>query len=150
MAETYTNNGLDLLYNSGFRVQTQVSIWYVGLFISQTATTVPASTASGSGNGWTEVTASSGTYTRQSIAGSDISAPGDVGGSARGSTWPQKTFTGFTNNPASPINGFGIFTGSIASTASPVFFANFDSGASRNLATTSDSLALTPATRGTP
>lgn len=150
MAETYTNNGLDLLYNSTFRQGSQISVWYLGLFISQTPTTVPASTASGSGNGWTEVTASSGTYTRASVAASDISAPGDVGGSARGSTWPAKTFTGFTNNPASPINGFGVFTGSVASTASPVFFANFDSGASRNLATVSDTLQVTAATRGTP
>ncbi len=148
MAETYTCNGLDYLYNGSFRQGSQLASFYLGLFVSQTPTTVPASTASGSASGWTEMAASTGTYTRQAIAASDISAPGDVGGSARGSTWPAKTFTGFTS--ASPANGFVVFSGSVASTASPLFFANFDSGASRALSSTSDTLQVTPATRGTP
>jgi hypothetical protein len=150
MAETYTNNGLDYMYNATFRAATQIATFYVGLFVSQTQSTVPASTASGSGSGWTEVTASSGTYARQAIPGASIPSAADVGGSARGSTWAQVTFTGFTTNPASPINGFVILSGSVASTASPLFFANFDSGASRALASASDTLAVTPATRGTP
>jgi hypothetical protein len=150
MAETYTQDGLDYLYNSSYRSGTQLATFYAGLFVSQTQTTVPASTASGSGSGWTEVTASSGTYTRQAILAASIAAPATVGGSSRGSTWPAVTFTGFTTNPASPINGFGIFSGSVASTASPLYFANFDSGASRALASVSDTLQVTPATRGTP
>lgn len=149
MAETYTNNGLDYLYRTAYCGSSALSVFYVGLFISQTPSTVPASTASGSASGWNEVAAATGTYSRQSIAASAINTSGDVGGSARGSTWPQVSFTGFTNNPASPINGFGIFSGSVASTASPLYFANFDSGASRNLATTSDTLQVTPATRST-
>ena len=149
MAESYTNNGLDYLYRSAYCGSSQLATFYVGLFISQTQTTVPASTASGSSNGWSEVAAATGTYTRQPIAASAITTSGDVSGSARGSTWPQVTFTGFTNNPASPINGFGVFSGSVASTASPLWFANFDSGASRNMAASGDTLAVTPATRGT-
>lgn len=150
MAETFTQDGLDYLYNAGFRDATAIANYYVGLFNSQTQATVPASTASGSGSGWTEVTASSGTYARQPIIGASIPSAGNVGGSARGSTWPAVTFTGFTTNPASPINGFGIFSGSVASTASPLFFSNFDSGASRAMASTSDTLQVTPAVRGTP
>lgn len=148
MAESYTQNGLDVMYNATFRAATQLANFYVALFVSQTPTTCPASTASGSGSGWTEMTASTGTYARQQVVGASIPSAVDVGASARGSTWPAVTFTGFTSS--SPANGYGVFSGSVASTASPLFFANFDSGASRAMVTTSDTLQVTVATRGTP
>ena len=148
MAESYTQNGLDLLYNATFRAGTQLANFYVGLFVSATPTTCPASTASGVSFGWTQMTASTGTYAVQQVIGASIPSAVDVGASARGSTWPQVTFTGFTSS--SPANGFVVLSGSVASTASPLFFANFDSGASRALVTVADTLAVTPATRGTP
>jgi len=148
MAETYTQNGLDYLYNASYRAGAQLATFYVALFVSATPSTVPASTASGLSFGWTEMTASTGTYARQAVLAASIASPVDVGASARGSTWPAVMFTGFTSS--SPANGFGVFSGSVASTASPIYFANFDSGASRALSTVADTLQVTIATRGTP
>lgn len=142
MAETFTRDGLDYLYNAGVRDVGDLPTYWVGLFVSQSATTVPASTASGSASGWTEMTATSGTYARQSIAASAIAAAGDVGGSGRGSTWPNVTFTGFVG--ASPANGAVILSSSVASLGSPMFFTNFDSETSRSFANTADSLTFTP------
>lgn len=150
MAEIVTEAGLNYLYNA-WRVSTAGSLatLWAGLFISQTPSTVPASTASGAAVGWTELSASSGTYARQSITASAITAGAAVGASAWGSTWPAVTFTGFTS--ASPANGYGIFAGSTGgASASPLFFANFDSGASRPFSSTSDSMSLSPAFRITP
>lgn len=148
MAETYTQDGLHNLYRTTYCGSSAVATFYVGLFVSATPSTVPASTASGASSGWTEMSAATGTYARQSVPASTITTSGVVGASAVGSTWPQVTFTGFTS--ASPANGFFISNGSVGSAGSPLLFANFDSGASRSLLTTSDTLAVTPALRGTP
>ena len=152
MAETYTQEGLDYIYNAALRgtgTRAGSSLWYVALFVSQTPTTVAASTASGSPiTGWTEMSASTGTYSRQSTgAASAITASGDIGGSARGSAWPQVTFTGFTS--ASPANGFAIVSTSSGS-CTVIALANFDSGASRALVSTSDQLLVTPTLKATP
>lgn len=148
MAETFTNDGLDYLYSRAFNGSSQNTYFSIGLFVSATPSTVPASTASGASAGWTEMTAATGTYARQNVNATAITGPGNVGGSARGSTWPQVTFTGFTSS--SPANGFVVLSSSIASLGSPLAFANFDSGGSRALLTTSDQLLVTPALRGTP
>lgn len=146
MAETFTRNGLSVIYTSSFRNGTPQTYFSVGLFVSQTASTVPASTASGAAAGWEEMTASTGTYSRQNIAASDIGAAADIGSSAWGVAWPQVTFTGFTS--ASPANGYVIMSASTA--GSPLAFANFDSAAARTFATAADSLALTPTIKATP
>lgn len=148
MAETFTQDGLAYIYRTAFNGSTAVTTFWVGEFVSATPSTVPASTASGASSGWTEMSAATGTYARQSVAASAITSAAVVGASAVGSTWPQVTFTGFTS--ASPANGYFIATGSVGSAGSPLLFANFDSGASRSHLTTSDTLAVTPALRGTP
>lgn len=150
MAEIVTEAGLNYLYNA-WRVAYGGSLptLWAGLFVSQTVSTVPASTASGAAAGWEEIAASTGTYARQSITASAITAGAAVGASAWGSTWPAVTFTGFTG--LSPANGYGIFAASTQNAAgSPLFFANFDSGASRPFSSTSDSMSLSPAFRITP
>lgn len=142
MAETFTEQGLTHIINQAFREQTQTRTWYVGLFVSATPTTVPASTASGSGTGWTEMSASTGTYARIAITGSLLAAPYVIGSSAVGTSAAaaSASFTGFTS--ASPANGIFLATGSApgAAAGSPIWFANFDSGASRAFSTTSDTL----------
>jgi hypothetical protein len=148
MAETFTNDGLDHIYNIYYRAGTPLTFFYVGLFVSQTPTTVPASTASGAAAGWEEIGASTGTYARQIVAASLISAAGNIGGSARGSAWPQVTFTGFTG--LSPANGYAILSASTIGAGSPFAFANFDSAASRAFSSVSDSLALTPTAKALP
>jgi len=150
MAETFTQAGLNYALNM-YRVSFAGSIptLYAALFTSQTPSTVPASTASGSGAGWTEITAATGTYARQAITASAISAFADQGASSWGGSLPAVTFTGFTQT-ASPANGYGLFSGSVASTASALMFANFDSGASYSFATSGASLILTPSIAGLP
>jgi len=150
MAETFTEGGLNYLVNVGLHgAAASLLNFYVGLFNSQTQSTVPASTASGASTGWTEVTASSGTYARQAVAASATGA-GSGNSGAWVSGWPAVTFTGFTTNPASPANGFFIASGSVGSAGSPLAFANFDSGASRSLASVSDTLQVTPTVKLTP
>lgn len=150
MAEIVTEAGLNYLYNA-WRVSYAGSLptLWAGLFVSQTPSTVPASTASGASAGWTEMSASTGTYARQSITASAITAGAAIGASAWGSTWPAVSFTGFTS--ASPANGYGIFAASTSgASGSPLFFTNFDSAASRAFSSTSDSLSLSPAFKITP
>lgn len=144
MAETFTEHGLTHIINQAFREQTQTRTWYAGLFVSATPTTVPASTASGSGTGWTEMSASTGTYARIAITGSLLVAPFVVSSSAvaTSAAATSAAFTGFTS--ASPANGIFLATGSApgAAAGSPIWFANFDSGASRAMSTTSDTLSV--------
>lgn len=150
MAEIVTEAGLNYLYNA-WRVSFAGSLptLWAGLFVSQTSSTVPASTASGAAAGWTEMSASTGTYARQSITASAITAGSSVGASTWGGQFPAVSFTGFTS--ASPANGYGIFAASTSgASGSPLFFANFDSGASRAFSSTSDTLSLSPAFRISP
>lgn len=142
MAETFTEHGLIHILNTSLRQQTQTATWYAGLFVSATPSTVPASTASGSGTGWTEMSASTGTYARVAITGSLLAAPYVIGSSSVGTSaaGASASFTGFTS--ASPANGIFLATGSApgAAAGSPIWFANFDSAASRAFSTTSDTL----------
>jgi hypothetical protein len=148
MAETFTEGGLNYLYQTAIRGGASLATYYAFLFVSQTPTTVPASTASGVSSGWTEMTASTGTYSRQAVAASAIAAASSIGASSWGSQWPAVTFTGLTSS--SPANGFGFASGSVGSAGSPLLFANFDSGASRALVTISDTLQITGIVKATP
>lgn len=154
MAETWTENGLQYMTNTAFRTghgtgsQAALTTFYAGLFVSQTSSTVPASTASGASVGWTEAVAATGTYTRQAIVSASVTQFASVGASSWGGSFPVVLFTGFTTAAASPINGWVLLSGSVASTASPLMFANFDSGASYAMSTSSASLSLTPSIAG--
>lgn len=144
MAEIYPDEGLDLILNTYFKNGTPPANLYVGLFTSQSASTVPARTATGgaSPSGWTEMTASSGTYARQAISAVSWGSPA-TDGSGRALTGPQVSFTGMVS--AANANGFFVATASASGAGDKVlFFANFNSGVSRQLAATSDILQVTP------
>jgi hypothetical protein len=144
MAEIYPDEGLDYIMGVWLKNGTPPATLYVGLFTSQTATTVPARSATGgaSPSGWTEMSASSGSYARQSIAAASWGAQA-TNGDGRRSTGPQVTFTGFVG--AAAANGFFIATNSAAGSGDKVlFFANFDSGQARSALTTSDQIKVTP------
>lgn len=144
MAEIFTDEGLDQILGVAFDGATQDTTFFVGLFTSQTATTVPARTATGgaSPSGWTEMVASSGTYARQAITAGAWGSPA-TNGSGRRITSEQETFTGFVG--AAAANGFFIAT-NLASGAGDIIicFANFDSGVARTFGATNDQLLLTP------
>lgn len=145
MAEIFTDEGLDYEIGVLYKAGTVDTTLYLGLFTSQTASTVPARTATGgaSPSGWAEMTASSGTYARIAIATGDWGAAATNGSGRRISTSAAKTFTGFVS--AANANGFFIATNSASGAGDTVlFFANFDSGVARGLATVADTLNITP------
>lgn len=145
MAETFTDEGLDYILNTLFRGGAVDTTLFVGLFTSQTATTVPARSSTGGAtpSGWVEMTASSGTYARIALATGDWGAPATNGSGRRITTSAAKTFTGFVSS--SSATGFFIATHAASAAGDTILcFANFDSGVARMLATTSDQLLLTP------
>lgn len=144
MAEIFVDEGLDYMLGVVFDAATQDTTFFVGLFTSQTASTVPGRTATGgaSPSGITEMTASSGTYARQAISAGAWGSP-STNGSGRKIVGPQVTFTGFVS--AAAANGFFIATNSASGAGDKIIYAaNFDSGLARSLLSTSDSLAVTP------
>lgn len=147
MAEIFLDEGIDEILNTYFRGQAQPANLYVGLFTSQTASTVPARTATGgaSPSGITEMTAASGTYARQAIAcnTSDWGAPSTNGSGRKIAEAAAEQFTGFVG--AAAANGFFIATKvSSQSGDKLICAANFASGAARAFAATADQLNLTP------
>ena len=127
-----------------FDAATQDTTFFVGLFTSQTPTTVPAATATGGAApaGWTEMTASSGTYARQAISAGAWGAPATNGAGQR-ITGPAVTFTGFVG--AAAANGFFVATNNASGAGDTIiYFSNFDSGVSRTFAALADSLQVTP------
>lgn len=144
MAEIFPDEGLDYILGVVFDALTQDTTFHVGLFTSQTATTVPARTATGGAvpSGFTEMAASSGTYARQAISSGAWGSPSTVG-SGRKISAPQATFTGFVG--AAAANGFFIATNAASGAGDVVLcFANFDSLVARTFAVVADQLLLTP------
>ena len=148
MAEIFPDEGLDVILDNTFGnggTPTMPVTVYVGLFSSQTPSTVPARTATGGATpvGWQEVWPTSGIYYRQAILTSAWGAH-STNGNGRKTAGPQVTFTGFVNG-GSAANGYFIATGSASAAGDKVLaFANFDSGVARTLATVSDQLLVTP------
>ena len=144
MAENFTDEGLDYLLGIAFKGGTVDTTLYLGLFTSASASTVPARTATGgaSPSGWTEMTASSGSYARIAIATSDWGSAGTNGSGRRIALSSAKQFTGFVS--AAAANGYFIATNSASGAGDTIIgFSNFDSAAARSLASTSDQFNVT-------
>jgi hypothetical protein len=126
MAEIFVDEGLDNILGVFPKGAITTDPLYIGLFISQTASTVPARTATGGAApaGWTE--ASGVSYARQSIAASAWGTP-STNGSGRKITAGQVTFPTVGAGGWGTVNGFFIAT-KVSSQAGDVilFFANFD------------------------
>lgn len=145
MAETFTDEGLDYLLGIAFKGGTVDTTLHLGLFTSGTASTVPARTATGgaSPSGWTEMTASSGTYARIALATGDWGAAATNGSGRRIALSAAKQFTGFVG--AAAANGFFIATAAASAGGDIILgFSNFDSAAARTFASVSDTLDVTP------
>lgn len=141
MASLLTDEGLDALSAVIPKNGTNYSSLYLGLFSSQTSSTVPARTATGgaSPSGWTEVTGTG--YARIAIAAADWGSP-STSGAGRLITASQKTFT--AGGAWTTANGFFIATLSASGAGDKIIvFANFDSGLPRTLANT-DTEKVTP------
>jgi hypothetical protein len=127
MAETYTNEGLDFILGVFPLDDTaKPTNLYLGLFTSQTSSTVPATTATGGAvpSGWTEATGTG--YARQTIANTAWGAAAASGGVGRQTTGPQVTFTVGAGGWGT-VNGFFIATQSASGASDKIIlFANFD------------------------
>lgn len=142
MAEIFTDEGLDTILGVFPKNGTNFGTLYCGLFTSQTATTVPARSATGgvTPSGWTEANFTN--YARQAIAAASWSAPA-TNGSGRRVTAGQVTFpvVGATGNT---VNGFFIATASASGAADKIiYFANFDDGQASTL-NPGDQIKVTP------
>lgn len=143
MAEIFPDEGLDYALGVVFDALAQDTTFFVGLFTSQSATTVPARTATGGAvpAGWAEATFTN--YARQAISSGAWGAPA-TNGNGRKITGPQVTFpaVGASGNT---VNGFFIATLSASGAGDVIiYFANFDSGVARVLIT-GDVEKVTPA-----
>lgn len=134
MAEIFPDEGLDYCLGVVFDALAQDTTFFVGLFTSQTPTTVPARTATGGAvpAGWTEAAFTN--YARQAISAGAWGSP-STNGSGRKITAPQVTFPTVGASGAT-VNGFFIATNSASGAGDTIiYFANFDSGVARVLVT---------------
>lgn len=127
MAETWTDEGLDFVLGLHvLNTKTVLTTTYLTLFTSQTATTVPARTATGgaSPSGWTEATGTS--WARKSVAAAAWGSPG-TNGSGRRTTAAQQTFATVGAGGWGTVNGFGLIELSAPGAGDETFwFCNFD------------------------
>lgn len=130
MAETFSAEGLDLILDIFPRGGTNLTTTYVGLFTSQTASTVPAATAVlATYTGVTEVTIGTWGYARQSVASGSWGAKAAGSGAASGgrqTTAGQVSFPAATAPYATAINGFLLANASAHGSEIGIFYANFD------------------------
>jgi len=129
MAEIFVDQGLDAILTVFPKNGSNYSTLYMGLFVSQTPSTVPGRTvtdgASPSG-GWSEVTGTA--YGRQAVGAGGWGAP-STNGNGRKISATQVTMPTAGAGGWGTINGFFLSThsGSLAG-AQHVYFANFDDG----------------------
>lgn len=143
MAETFFDEGLDKILGIFPKNGTNLATLYIGLFTSQTASTVPARTATGGAapSGITEATGTS--YARQAIAAASWGAAA-TNGSGRKISAGQVTF------PAAGAGGWGTANGFFIASLSAsgagdtlIFAANFDDTTAVTLNAT-DVIKITP------
>ena len=143
MAELFPDEGMDLIIACIPKNGTNYANMYVGLFTSQTASTVPgASAVLATQTGVTEHANSNG-YARQTIAAASWGATAS-GGGGRQTAGPQVTFTATGNWTA--VNGFFLATSATIAAGVAFLYANFDDTTARTLVN-GDRLLLTPTWR---
>lgn len=126
MAENFPDEGLDWLLARFPKVSTTVpATLYLGLFTSQTASTVPGDSAVlSTSTGITEAAYTN--YARVAIASTDWGSVGDKTAwsqSGRGVTAAEVSFPAATAAYATAINGFFLATASSAGVC--IFASNF-------------------------
>ena len=128
MTEIFVDEGLDASLGVFPRGGTNITTLYLGLFTSQTPSTVPARTAVGGAvpSGWTEAVGTA--YARQAIAAASWGAPATNGNGRRVAagqvTMPTVGAAGWGT-----INGFFIATNPSSGAGDKIiYFSNFDDG----------------------
>ena len=138
MAETFTDEGLDLVLDIFPRGGTNLTTTYLALFTAFTATTVGATTSTA--NDYTEP--DFGAYARQSVAAADWGAIA-AGTGGRKTTAAQKTFPTATSNASATVKGFWLANQLSATGDKAIFAANFDDTTAVQI-NTNDIIKVTP------
>lgn len=126
MAEIFPNEGLDAIMAIWPKNGTNIATMYLGLFTSQTGTTVPAATAVlATSTGVTE--ASYTNYARQSIAAASWGAQAAGSPDGRMTTAGQVTFPTVGATAGGQVNG--VFLASALTVGVAYWYANFAEGA---------------------
>lgn len=126
MASIFPDEWLDFDLGLFPKNGTNISTTYMGLFISQSASTVPSRSAIGGAvpSGWTE--ASGTNYARVAIA-SSVWGANVTNGNGRRTTAPEQTFPTAGSGGWGTANGFFIATRPSSQAGDIiVYFANFD------------------------
>lgn len=140
MAEIFSNEGIDVIMAIFPKNGSNLANLYVGLFTSQTATTVPAATAVlATSTGITEATGTA--YARIAIAAASW------GAQAAGSPDGRKSTAGLVTMPTVGAGGWGTINGFFIADAltngHAIGYANFDSGLAIN-SSIGDIITITP------
>lgn len=139
MAEIFPDEGLDAIMGIFPKNGANLSNLYIGLFTSQTPTTVPArNMVLATQTGITEATGTG--YARQAIAAASWGAP-STNGNGRKVTAGQVTFPTVGAGGWGTVNGF--FIADAASNGKCIFAANFDDGTAVSLLQ-NDVIKVTP------
>lgn len=144
MSFIFPDEGLDYLFEIVPRdLNIAPSVLYVGLFTSQTFSTVPDRDAVlDTQTGVTEQPNTDG-YARQAVNGFDWSAPTTVG-TGRGIVGPPLTFTNTDMvNPWATANGWFLSSHAAWADGIAIYYSNFFAGAAVTVAA-GDSFLLVP------
>ena len=141
--ELFPDEGLDHILDKVPRATTAIqTTYYLGLFTSQTPSTVPARTVTlASQSGITEVP-NAAAYARVAVANTDWGAP-STSGSGRRTTSAQKSFAESTGSWGT-VNGFFLATIATFGLGVAVFYANFDDTTAVNVNSSGFTLRITP------
>ena len=143
MSEIFVDEGIDKIMGIFPKNGTNLSTLYIGLFTSQTPSTVPSRGATGgaSPSGWTEAVGTA--YARQAMSAATWGAP-STNGLGRKITYPEITFPTVGAGGWGTVNGFFVST-HVSSQAGDtiIYFANFDD-LSGNLLNSGDVQKITP------
>lgn len=126
MANIYVDQGLDAILDVFPKNGANFGTLYLGLFTSQSETTVPARSATSGAvpSGWTE--ASGMGYARQVVAAGDWGAP-ITDSTGRKVTATQVTYPAAGSGGWGTVNGFFLATQSASGASDKIiYFANFD------------------------
>lgn len=126
MAEIFVDEGIDKIHGIFPKNGTNLASLYIGLFTSQTPSTVPARTATGGAapSGWTEAVGTA--YARQAIATASWGTP-STNGNGRKITAGEVTFPTVGAGGWGTVNGFFIATLSASGAGDTIiYFVNFD------------------------
>jgi hypothetical protein len=145
MAEIFPNEGLDLVLGIVPKGGTTVANTYMGLFTSQTASTVPSADAvgpNGTGTSPSVEVANANAYARQTIAAASWGA-NSTSGSGRRTTAGQVSFPASTGSWGT-VNGFFLANSATFGAGAAYYYANFSDTTAVNINAAGYTLQVTP------